>query len=174
MFAIDEKTGGAKHPSLSSTPTQFAEGWMLDDRKPPEGRYLSEISKLDHGRLSLRWHSGIGRWCMYRLVRGGCIPSEAKHQLQFVLSGVNGEYREPGMWLLTLLAECDTSQGGSLSPREAAIRKFKEMEERQKREDAESDRRLDAIASSFGDEVADYAVRNPVSVVVPGKSGDEQ
>lgn len=95
----------------------------------PSKALLRALSRIDPN-LELYWHPIRTRWILYRVVRRGGVPCEDRLVKEAELTGLNGEYREPGWWLIDLLQRWDKTQGGSIDPHQADRQFLFDMDDR--------------------------------------------
>lgn len=63
---------------------------------------LRHLKALDQ-RLTFYWHNPTKRWVLYRCFSQGAVPSDDNLVKVMTVEGPNGEYREPGHWLVDWL-----------------------------------------------------------------------
>jgi hypothetical protein len=64
----------------------------------------------------LYWHPIRRHWILYLKARNGTTPLDDFLVKELSITGPDGQYREPGSWLIDYLRREDKTRGGSIDP----------------------------------------------------------
>lgn len=103
-------------------------------------RLLEDLHSLDP-TAELFFHRLLGKWFLYRRRWLGATPSGDSFAKQCVIQGPDGEYREPGPWLIPWLKTQELTALGGTHDRDRAGRLWIERIEREEREREEAQER---------------------------------
>lgn len=132
--------------------------WELAEALPVTGSlpraFLRALKRFDPG-LELYWHPRRQRWILYRVKRKAACPSDDYLIKEIEIVGPNGEYREPGFWLIDFLRSIDKINVNS-DPFQAD-REYAKRLDAQLKEDATKDEKFGkALGEDFSAEVLKY------------------
>jgi hypothetical protein len=140
--------------------------WELAEAQPvnggPSRAFLRSLKRFDPG-LELYWHPRRERWILYRVRKAAC-PSDDYLVKELEVVGPQGEYREPGFWLIDFLRSLDKINLNS-DPHQAD-REYQKLLAAQMQEDATKDEKFGkALGEDFSAEVMKYGYgRNSIHV----------
>ena len=86
--------------------------------KALSGSFLRNLSRIDRD-LEMFWVPPLQHWVLYRVARKGPCPSDDMLIKVANVIGPNGEYREPGPWVISLLQKTSLTRRFSGDPRRA-------------------------------------------------------
>lgn len=128
--------------------------------------FLRDLKHLDPG-LELHFIPGFNRWVLYRLARRGIIPSEDRMVKELEVKGPNGEFREPGQWLLDWLRRHDKTRNGSVCPEYANRQVLRSIDLEPKEEEERLKATSQAMGERLGLDLEKYVLRGKKSQDLP-------
>lgn len=117
-------------------------------------RLVEDLHSLDP-TAELFFSRRLEKWFLYRRRWAGSTPSGDSLAKQCVLQGPQGEYREPGAWLIPWLKSQELTYLGGTTDRDRAGRLWIERIEREEREREEAlERERQATAQHMAEDYA--------------------
>ena len=117
--------------------------------KALSGSFLRNLSRIDRD-LEMFWVPPLQHWVLYRVARKGPCPSDDMLIKVANVIGPNGEYREPGSWVINMLQRVDLTRKFNSDPKRAGKLWADHM-------DKLEEKRIEAADRNFSNANADMA-----------------